>query len=249
MSEDRGASAFANRVQSDGLFFKVYLAAIWMAMAVGFAWDAWQKFLAGKLDYPPIIHIHAVIFVAWLVLFTVQVLQIERGSLARHRQLGRLAIVLTPAMLIAGPWASIAMDRIKYGHPKTAFPFMAIQFTNVTAACGLIVAGLLKRKDASAHKRLMLMSVMALMEPGLSRFLSDPLEALLGAGVWQFWTFTYIGSFLLMAGIGIYDWRTRGRTHPAWQLAFAWCLTLEWLASYLYYQPWWAEITARLVAS
>lgn len=248
MNDDHGRRAFASRVPSDGLFFKAYIAVIWAAMVAGFGWDAWQKFLAGKLDYPPIIHVHAVIFGSWLVLFTAQVLLVEGGNLVLHRRLGRLAIVLAPAMLVAGPWASIAMDRIKYGHPRTAFPFMAIQFTNVLAACVLIVAGLLRRRDAPAHKRLMLMSVLALMEPGLARLLKDPLTGLLGPGLWQYWASSFIGSFLLMLGVGVYDLATRGRTHPAWRAAFAWCLALEWLACVLYYQPWWIDFTARLTA-
>lgn len=238
---------FAAHHPSDRNFFAAYLAIIWIAMVLGFGLDSFRKFNAGKLDYPWPVHAHAVAFGGWLLLFTAQVLAIRSGNLARHRRMGRLALVFLPLMLIAGPWASLAMDAIKFGHPKTAFPFMAIQFANVTGAAALIVAGLWQRSNPAAHKRLMLMSLLALAEPGLSRLYGGVLEAWLGAGLWQFWVQTFVGTFVLMAGVGVYDRITRGRLHPAYVAAFAWALATEFAATWLYYSPWWAGVTTRLL--
>lgn len=238
---------FAVNHPSDRSFFAAYLAIMWIAIVLGFGLDSFKKFNAGRLDYPWPVHAHALAFGGWLLLFTAQVLAIRGGNIARHRRTGRLALVFLPLMLITGPWASLAMDGIKFGHPKTAFPFMAIQFANVTGAAVLIAAGLFKRRDAAAHKRLMLMSILALAEPGLSRIYADNLEALLGEGIWRMWVQTYIGTFILMVGVGVYDRITRGRLHPAYVAAFAWALSTELLACWLYYAPWWAGVTTRLL--
>lgn len=246
-AQSANRAAFAVNHPSDRQFFATYLAIIWIAIVLGFGLDSFKKFNAGKLDYPWPVHAHALAFGGWLLLFTVQVLAIRSGNYARHRRTGRLALVFLPLMLVTGPWASVAMDAIKFGHPKTAFPFMSIQFANVIGAAVLIVAGLLKRHDAAAHKRLMLMSILALAEPGLSRIYSDSLEQLLGPGRWQFWVETYVGTFVLMAGVGIYDRITRGSLHPAYVAALAWALGTEFIATWLYYSPWWAGVTTGLL--
>lgn len=238
---------FAVHHKSDHNFFAAYVAIIWAAIVLGFGLDSFKKFNAGRLDYPWPVHAHALIFGGWLILFTLQVLAIRRGNVALHRRTGRLALVFMPLMLIAGPWASLAMDGLRFGQPKTAFPFMAIQFTNVAGAAVLIAAGLIKRGDAAAHKRLMLMSILVLTEPGLSRIYAHNLGDLLGDGLWQFWVQTYIGTFVLMLGVGAYDLVTRGRLHPAYVAAFIWALFTEFLATWLYYAPWWSDLTTRLL--
>jgi hypothetical protein len=124
---------------------------------------------------------------------------------------------------------------------------MAIQYTNVAGAAVLIAAGLIRRGDAAAHKRLMLMSILVLTEPGLSRIYAHNLGDLLGDGLWQFWMQTYIGTFVLMLGVGAYDLVTRGRLHPAYVAAFIWVLFTEFLAAWLYYEPWWSAFTTHLL--
>lgn len=232
---------------SDRNFFASYVAIIWAAIVLGFGLDSFKKFNAGKLDYPWPVHAHALIFGGWLLLFTAQVLAIRSGNVARHRRTGRLALAFLPLMLVAGPWASLAMDGLKFGHPKIAFPFMAIQFTNVIGAGVLIAAGIIKRGDAAAHKRLMLMSILVLTEPGLSRIYAHNLSDLLGEGLWQFWVTTYVGTFILMVGVGAYDLATRGRLHSVYVAAFAWALFTEFLATWLYYAPWWSAVTTGLL--
>lgn len=50
-----------------------------------------------------------------------------------------------------------------------------------------------------------------------------------------------------MLGVGLYDLATRGRLHPAYVAAFGWCVANEMAAAWLYYQPWWGNITRHLV--
>ena len=190
---------------------------------------------------------HALAFLGWLMLFSVQILLIRRGSIRLHRRLGILALLLLPAMIVLGPATAIVMDAARYGPGNTSFPFMSTQFTNVLASSVLILAGLWWRKSASAHKRLMLMGTLALTEPGLSRIYAGWLYDRLGEGFGPYLVETYSGGFVLMLGGGLYDLATRGRLHPAYVAAFAWCLANEVAAAWLYYLPWWADVTRHLV--
>ena len=51
---------------------------------------------------PLIVHVHAIVFVSWLVLFTVQILLIRFKKLPVHRKLG-MAMVARPVTVILGP--------------------------------------------------------------------------------------------------------------------------------------------------
>lgn len=239
---------FAARRPSDRAFSLVYLLIIWAAMVGGFGLDMIHKAAKGQLSYPWIIHLHAVVFGAWLVLLTVQMLLVRRNQLRLHRQLGVAALVILPLMLILGPAASITMLRLHFNDPHLDTAFMATQLTNVFGSVALSITGLMMRRDAAAHKRLMLLGMVALAEPGFSRLLADPLYAALGDGFINYIAFTYIGSIALVIGMGVYDQVTRRRLHPAYVAGALWIFANEVTAAYLYYQPWWAAFTRRLIA-
>jgi len=242
-SSSRG---FAVRHRFDRAFFLTNLAVIWLGIGGGFGLDMAQKAARGKLVYPWLIHVHAVVFGAWLLLLTAQIVLVERGNVRLHRRMGVVAVVLLPLMLVLGPAAAFAMLRL---HPDKLdeFAFLGTQLTNVLGAVVLSSIGLWMRRDAAAHKRLMLIGTIALMEPGFSRLLGDVLFGLLGYGYWQYWIGDYAGSIVLLLAVGAYDLATRGRLHPVYLPALLWCFAMEWTASWLYYQPWWALMMKRVV--
>jgi len=241
--------AFAMRHRSDRAFFLTCLVLIWAGIAGGFGLDMVAKAAKGGLHYPLAVHAHAVVFGSWLLLLTAQILLVESGNLRVHRKLGIVALVLLPLMLILGPMAAVAMLKLHSDKLGSAdrFAFLSTQLTNVFGSVALSTAGLLMRRDPAAHKRLMLIGTIALMEPGFSRIWAGPLFGLLGDGYWQYWVGTYVGSVVMLLGAGAYDLATRRRLHPVYLPALAWCLAMEWGAAWLYYQPWWAAMMKRLI--
>ena len=229
------------------------LLVIWVVMITGFGLDMVKKAALHKLEYPMIIHAHAVVFTGWLVLFAVQILLIRKRDYKTHMKLGILALVLLPLMIILGPAAAIArgLARIQAHMADSitnhTLSFMSTQFTNVLGASVLIVAALLLRKDASSHKRLMLMGTVALTEPGFSRFLVAPLSKVFGDGVWPYIIETYIGTIGLVFVIGAYDLMTRKRLHQAYIWAALWIFANEFNAAWLFYQPGWLAFIKHLI--
>ena len=239
---------FAPHHRWDRNFYLIFVGLIWLAMISGFGWDMAQKAGRGALSYPLIVHAHALVFVGWLALLTVQLFLIRRGDRETHKRLGLLALGMVPLMAILGPATVIIVDHQTFGQPHTLPPqFMSTQFTNVIGSSVLILCGILFRRDAAAHKRLMLMGTVALTEPGFSRLMANQLHGWLHDGFWQHMVTIYIGSLVLMVVFGAYDFITRKRLHPAYIAAVAWCVLNEAVASWLFYLPAWAAFTRHLI--
>jgi len=94
--------------------------------------------------------------------------------------------------------------------------FLAVQFADILAFAGLTAAGLLMREVPSAHKRLMLLGLIYISDAGFARYLNDFMASPFGHGFWGEAAGLYLGSDLLMIGLGVYDLATRRRLHPAY---------------------------------
>src|ERR1700761_1770669 len=79
---------FARHHPWDRNFFLVYVVLIWVGILSGFVPQVIKHINTHAPAYPPIVHIHAVVFVGWLVLLTSQVLLIRSARLHLHRALG-----------------------------------------------------------------------------------------------------------------------------------------------------------------
>lgn len=213
---------------------------IWLAIVAGFAIDLVHRARNHNLDFPLIVHLHAVVYSAWLILLAAQVWLIRTKRAAIHRRLGAVALVVLPLMLVLGPAAAIAVTN-PYT-PDRWVSWMSVQFTNAFGSVTLLTAGLLMRGDGPSHKRLMLMGTIAVTEPGFSRIWEPILYARWGDGYLPFYFSTYIGTFLLVLAVGAYDLATRRRLHPAYIGAALWIFANEATATWLYYQPFWLHI-------
>ena len=65
--------SFPARASADRNAFLLFTALVWVAVLSGFGTDTFNHLSKYGLDYPLIVHFHAVAFVGYLVLFTVQV--------------------------------------------------------------------------------------------------------------------------------------------------------------------------------
>lgn len=224
----------------DGRAVVACAAIVLAVIAGGFGYDMATVASANPFDYAWYTHVHAVAFSAWLVLLVGQVALVRTGNTALHRRIGRAGFFLVPVLLIAGPMVAI-LRRWEPRCDPCALPFMATQFTNMTAFIPLAAAGLMLRRDPASHKRLMLMATISITEPGFGRLIADPLHAILGDGYVPYFISAYIGTLVLMLMMGAYDVWTRGRPHPSWTAAFLWIVVNQALATWLFHQSFWLE--------
>lgn len=234
---------FAARHPSDAWFFPAIVGVIWVLMLAGFVPEIVVRLNGDPKPYPIVIHAHAVVYFGWLTFLASQVALIRTGHVALHRSLGTLGAVLAVAVVLLGPAAAFTMH---LAHDAQQPPkFLAIQLLNVLVFAVLVTAGLVLRRDAAAHKRLMIVATLSIIGAGFGRVvrmvLGAPPPFTLIPGV-------YSAANVLLVAIAIYDYRTRGRLHPAFVIAAGVFFATELLAGYLLRSPAWIEFTRALVS-
>jgi hypothetical protein len=231
----------------DRNFILVYVLLIWLGIAMGFGPQIVRHIAAHSPPYPLIVHVHAAAFVGWLVLLSVQVWLIREKKLIVHRKLGQAGAVLAVAMVILGPAAAVVVQRAHFGSPSSDPSFLSVQLTDILAFAGLVTAAILFRKQAAAHKRLILLATLYISDAGFARWLGDPLETLLGDGFGGMMAQLYLANDLLIIGIGAYDLVTRHRLHRVYILGVVWIAALQLTAITLYLNPLWKSVAVRLL--
>ncbi|HWF00215.1 MAG TPA: hypothetical protein VG248_10505 [Caulobacteraceae bacterium] len=227
----------------DRRIYPVWLAILWVGTVAGFGLDI-PGFLKQQPPAGLIVHIHALAMVGWMALVTTQMMLVETGRVALHRKLGAwtaayLALIV-PLALAAGLSSQFA--KLPHGHPQ----FIILNFVDVGSLAALVLAGVVFRRDAAAHKRLMALSLVAIADPGFSRA-SGALLDFPVTGPWTFfWSFFWANVGLLVAMAG-WDLWTRRRLHPAFVGGAVFLLAGEALCSILYFNAGWRAVASGIV--
>jgi hypothetical protein len=249
LADDRRAQGFAPHHPWDRNFYLVMVALAWLGILRGFGGEIAGRIRTHPPAYPIIVHFHAVIFVGWLVLFTVQVLLIRSKKLSTHKKLGFGLVYLAGLMAVIGPATALTVQHRSIGRPDADFAFLSVQLIDILAFVGLTGAGLLLRKSPASHKRLILLGTIYTTGAGYARWLADGILAHLGMSYWHFWLALYLGPVVLALLAGLYDLVTRKKLHPSWILGAAYMFACEMLAVFLYFSPAWGECAKRMITA
>lgn len=251
------SKTFVAYYSSDRNFFLLLTLVAWAAIASGFGYEMVQLRMQGKLHFPLIVHIHAVVFVGWLVLFTIQLLLVRNKNLALHKKLDLVSFGLIPLMLILGVLTAIITQKLLYGTPDGDLHFSCVQFGNLLMFGCLAGAGLYLRKNYVAHKRLMLLATLVLTEPGLSRWFTPKIAPLFGDYFWnyktlnlgfgRFWAFEVLPALTLILALGVYDLVTRKQLNKAYGWGVLFFLLVTAIEGVLYYNDTWFTLMKRMI--
>jgi hypothetical protein len=160
------------------------------------------------------VHLHALLFMSWLVLFIVQTSLIATHRVKVHRKLGYSGVALAAAMIVVGGRTAVEAARLGAVPPgANPWSFMAIPFGDITTFAIFVLGAALWRKNKEKHKRLMILASACLMSAPLVRM----------PGVLSVGPLLAYGLTLLfpIAGV-VYDRLSRGRVHPV----YWWGLTI-----------------------
>ena len=153
--------------------------------------------------------VHGAVFVSWTVLFLVQTVLIARRRTDLHRRLGVLGAVLAVAMVVAGMAIAIVSLRFNFARGNNgALSFFAIPFGNMLVFPVLVAAAVAWRGQPEAHKRLMLLATISILDAAVARW---PL-AIMANGPAAFFAVT---DLYIVAGV-VFDLASRRRVHPAY---------------------------------
>jgi len=204
--------------------------------------------VGGTMRNPPlVVHLHAAVMASWTVLLAVQSTLSLAGRPDLHRRVGKLALVVAPAVLFMLIFVTYSRQNAAAGTP--AGPIVNnILFLQIRAIVMFplffIWAWRTRRTDLAAHRRLMLMTTLMLLDAAIARM-----------GWLPFNTFpaSYLAVHLYLLALLIpallHDLLTLGRVHRVWLQALA--LVLPWVVAteLVWNTPWWRDFGPKLVGA
>jgi len=201
----------ARRAAAGRGFYVGMAIAMLATVLVGFARSFFLRPLFPEWHSPSetIFYVHGAAFTAWIVLLVAQTSMVAGGRTDLHRRIGPFGVALAAAMVVLGAVGAIIAARRPTGFTDVPIPplqFLAIPIFDVVLFASFVALAAVMRRDAQTHKRLMLLATVNLITAAIARW-----PGVLSAGPIAFFGLTD----LFIVAIGIWDFRTRGRLHPA----------------------------------
>lgn len=147
--------------------------------------------LNGTLENPDfLIHVHAALMFAWVILFVMQASLIAKKRRSTHIYLGGLGAILALAILLSISYLAITRFPTDSRYP---FHTLALFQARRVVLFGAFVAFALwlRNKDSDTHKRLLLLAAMVPLDAAWNRmdFLFDVENQLTRVRAYEFVTF------------------------------------------------------------
>lgn len=206
---------------SHARYFYFYMALSCMAVAfIGFAPTYWMPLASGTFPSLPVIHFHGTLFFIWTLYFAFQTWLAASGRIARHRTVGLIGVSLATAMTILGFLAAVsALKRAAAaGLTEAGTAFTIVPLSGILFFAVVFTLAVANTRRPEIHKRLMLLAAISILDAAVARwfltFLAPP-----GPPAPPPVEVTIIPAFvayLLLVVAIVFDWRTRGRPHPAY---------------------------------
>jgi uncharacterized membrane protein YozB (DUF420 family) len=199
-------------------FFVVMASAVIVTVFAGFAPTFYLRgSFAQTRPMSVLLHVHGVVFSAWVSFFLVQTLLIERGSRRLHQRLGWIGAGIATAMVILVAAAVVEELRRVNGFPPPPLA-LALSAFDIIVFAVLVGAALYFRKRSDWHKRFMLSATIILLGAPMFRFVIHLIGRSDTARV-SIVSTLFVDAFFLPCFA--YDLLTRRRIHPAYLVAFA----------------------------
>ena len=189
------------------LFYSGMAAAIFLVVFAGFAPTYYLRPYFTPTALPALLHVHGVVFSAWLVLFVTQTFLVAANRVRLHRRLGMAGAWLAAVMVVVG--AVTAVVRAKEGAaPPGIDPlaFLIVPIGDILVFPTIVAAGIYYRRRPDVHKRLMLVAMIGILGAAFAR-----LPVVGGLGPIAFFGLTD----LMLVAVAVHDFATLGRVHRA----------------------------------
>lgn len=220
-----------------------------LLITIAFSRTYYFRFLSDQPPMTTLVHLHGLLFTAWMVLFFVQTRLIAAHRFDLHRKLGMAAVLLAFLVFangVATAVGSAAVERVR-ASGLTEQQFVVMPLTSITLFAVFIALGVAWRRRANLHKRFMVLAMISVLGPAVGRIIP-----LLGVGKYAVIVqVSVVAGFL--AWCLVHDWRRNQIVHPVFaigglMLILSWPLRMTLARSELW-EPagrWVAEVGARL---
>lgn len=203
-----------------------YFGMAWLVLAVvtyGFGRGLGERLLHRAEPLPWILHVHALVFAGWVLLFLVQSGLARWRAVSLHRRLGLFGAGLGTGLPVLGVVTALVMRQWHARQGPVHDAFLAISFNDMLTFAVAFGLALRWRRQPDRHRRLMLIATCALTVAAFARF---P-RALVPANTWYAYVDVLIGLGLLR------DVIVDGRIHRVYALGLPCVMAGQGLALYL----------------
>lgn len=220
--------------------FYVWMAGLCAVIAFGgFAPTYWLQLPAGTFVGRRILYLHGTLFSIWMLFYVAQSAAVASGRIALHRAWGVVGVSIATAMVFFG--LAAALDSLRHGiatgNGDAVKAFLVVPIVGILSFAGFVAAAVAYNRRPEVHKRLMLAANVAILPAALARVFfvlqtggGPGMRPGIGAPppVQIAMVPALLCLLLIVAGM-VYDWRTRGRPHPAYVISFVILLALTFL--------------------
>jgi len=200
------------RGKSTGLlsnYFYFLMSLLIAAVVVyGFSWQIETRFLHPPHPKPVLLSIHAVIFSAWVLFYTVQSSLVRTHNVRIHRSVGWFGVALGVAIPTIGTITAFTMRLFDLHDPELArrAPLLRTALLDLTSFTIPFALAIYWRSKPEFHRRLMLMASCALTAAAFVRF----------PAAFHPWPWYYLGVDLLVLLGVLRDLAVNRRVHPVY---------------------------------
>jgi hypothetical protein len=201
-------------------------------------------------DLPPmtvLVHLHGIVFTAWLGLFIAQTQLIAAHRVDLHMKLGIAGVALAVIITVIGVWTVVVAAGIPRVRPTglTSAQHTLVGFTSIGMFVAFIALGVATRRRSAVHKRYMVLAMIAILSPATARLMT----ALELFQYRDFFVPAAAAAFVIVCLV--HDWRRYRVVHPVYVIGGA-VIVASWPWRYMaarqeWYQPI-GEAIARLGA-
>ena len=224
-------------------FYPLIALAFAAVIIVGFART---YYLRAFFPVPPIttlLHLHAIVFSAWLLLFVAQTKLIARQNYALHMKVGIAGVVLAVLVVVIGYVTAIAGAPAVRPRPMgfSGLQFLIFPLSGIALFSVFVAAAISLRRKAALHKRFMVLAMISVLGPPVARLirLADLGEHFIAIQA------TVTAAFVVWALL--YDWFKYRRVHPVFAIGGT-LVVLAWpLRAAVAQSDAWVTIASRLV--
>ena len=197
-----------------------------------------------SFSLPWLVHFHAWVMMAWVGLYLTQNFLVFSNTIAIHRRLGWLSLVLVPAIVAMGLLITRWTMQTRGGPPFfDQNQFLISNPLQLVGFAGLAAWAVAIRKNTGWHRRLMFCAFATLTGPGVGRLVPAPYL------IPYAWYATAILPAVLFPAIGMLaDKRRYGAVHPAWLWGVGLVLAIQVVADLIGYSDAGIAFTERVLA-
>ena len=215
-----------------------------IAIAVGFSTTYVIPMAERRLEVPPIVHLHGLGALSWVLLLVVQASLVRSGNTKLHMTMGRAGLPLATFIWLSGIATAVwAAKRDLPAQGSAATSSLLGTVNGLTLFLLLVIAAVLLRRRPDSHKRLILLATIHVLWPAFFRW-RHLLPMIPRPDIWL----ALVAPYSLIIVAGLRDKLKYGRVHPVWLIVGP-ALVIEQSIELATFDTWpWKQVGQSLYA-